>query len=83
MKYLFINVTAGAFSTGRIVAETCRELMAQGHQCLIGYGRGECACPDIPSIRIGSDLDHHINGGLSRIFDNAGFGTRGPTKKFL
>lgn len=74
---------AGSGSTGRIVAEACRDLMAQGHSCLIGYGRGQCSCPDIPCIRIGSDLDNRINAGLNRIFDNAGFGTKGPTRDFL
>ena len=83
MKYLFINVLAGTGSTGRIVAETCRDLMAQGHECLIGYGRGKCSCPDIPSVRIDSDLDNQINAGFNRIFDNAGFGTKGPTRRFL
>ena len=83
VKYLFINVLAGSGSTGRIVAETCRDLMAHGHECLIGYGRGQCSCPDIPCIRIGSDLDNKINAGLNRIFDNAGFGTESPTRKFL
>ena len=83
LKYLFINALAGCGSTGRIVAEICRDLMAQGHECLIGYGRGQNSCPDIPSIRIGSSLDTQINAGLNRIFDNAGFGTKGPTRKFL
>ena len=83
MKYLFINVTAGFGSTGRIVAETCRELMAHGHQCLIGYGRKEVRCPDIPTLRIGGDLDKKINAGMSRFLDNCGFGLQGPTREFI
>ena len=39
MKYLFINSVAGCGSTGRIAAEKCRELMAQGHECVLAYGR--------------------------------------------
>ena len=39
MKYLFINSVAGFGSTGRIVAELAREKLAQGHKCLIAYGR--------------------------------------------
>ena len=31
MRYLFINVTAGYGSTGRIAADQCRALTAQGH----------------------------------------------------
>lgn len=41
MKYLFINVVAGIGSTGRIAAEKCRELQAQGHECVLAYGRAE------------------------------------------
>ena len=39
MKYLFINVVAGYGSTGRIAADKCRELNAQGHTCVLAYGR--------------------------------------------
>ena len=41
MKYLFINVVAGSGSTGRIAAEQCRALQAQGHECVLAYGRWE------------------------------------------
>ena len=83
MKYLFINVTAGFGSTGRIVAETCRKLIKEGHRCLIGYGREENGCPDLDTLRIGTDLDVKINAGLSRFLDNSGFGLRGSTREFL
>ena len=83
MKYLFINSTAGGGSTGRIAAETCRELMAQGHQCMIAYGRTLGSCQDVPTLRICSDRDVKINALMCRIFDNSGFGTRRATRKFL
>ena len=83
MKYLFINSCAGWGSTGRIVEETCRELMAQGHECRIAYGRYLSGCQGIETLRINSDLDNKVNVLLNRLFDNHGFGTRGPTKKFL
>ena len=83
MKYLFINVTAGFGSTGRIVAESCRELMAEGHQCLIGYGRKQNGCPDIPTVRIGGEWDKKVNAAEGRILDNCGFGLKGPTREFL
>ena len=38
MKYLFINSVAGFGSTGRIAAEKCRELMAEGHDCVLAFG---------------------------------------------
>ena len=51
MKYLFINVLAGSASTGRLCAEKCRELMRQGHECLLAYGRGITGCEDIPTVK--------------------------------
>ena len=47
MKYLFINSVAGVGSTGRIAVETCRELMEQGHECLLAYGRTAGNCQDV------------------------------------
>lgn len=83
MKYLFINSLAGVGSTGRIAAGQCRELMAQGHECLIAYGREKGNCDDIPTVFIGSDLDHKIHGAMNRVFDCHGFGSYGATKRFL
>ena len=83
LKYLFINSTAGVGSTGRIAAETSRQLMAQGHQCMIAYGRSIANCQDIPTCRIGSGFDNRVNGVLCRCFDNHGFGTRAATEQFL
>ena len=83
MKYLFINSVAGVGSTGRIAAETCRELMAQGHECRLAYGRSCANCDDIPLIRIGTDMDFKIHGVINRIFDNHGFNSASATRKFL
>ena len=83
MKYLFINSVAGTGSTGRIAAEKCRELMAEGHECRLAYGRTCSGCEDIPTIRIGSDLDFKLHGVMNRIFDNHGFNSAAATKKFL
>lgn len=83
MKYLFINSVAGFGSTGRIVADKCRELMGQGHECLIAYGRDKANCDDIPSVCIGTPLDYKIHGVMSRVFDNHGFYSKSATKAFL
>ena len=83
MKYLFINSTAGWGSTGGIVAETCRELMAEGHQCRIAFGRKEPACPDIPVIRIGSEFINKVSFLESHLLDNHGFGPGGATRKLI
>lgn len=83
MKYLFINSVAGVGSTGRIVAETCRQLQSRGHSCVIAYGREMANCDGIETVAIGSPLDYRIHGALNRITDRHGFYSRSATKKFL
>ena len=83
MKYLFINSVAGVGSTGRIAAEQCRELMAQGHRCLLAYGREAANCQDIPTLQIGTKVDFHIHALQTRVFDNVGFGSAVATRRFL
>lgn len=83
MKYLFINSVAGFGSTGRIVAELCRDLSLKGHECRIAYGREKANCDDIPTICIGSRLDYQCHGVMSRVLDNHGFGSKAATKVFL
>lgn len=83
MKYLFINSLAGCGSTGRIAAEKCRELMKEGHQCLLAYGREKANCEDIPTIQIGKPLDYKLHGLRCRLLDDHGFGSKAPTRRFL
>jgi hypothetical protein len=83
VKYLFINSVAGVGSTGRIAADKCRELMAAGHECRLAYGRTCANCDDVPTIRIGTDLDFKLHGVMTRVFDNHGFASAAATKKFL
>lgn len=83
MKYLFINSVAGVGSTGRIAADKCRELMREGHDCVLAYGRTCGNCDDITTVRIGSDLDFKIHGVMNRIFDNHGFNSAAATRRFL
>ena len=83
MKYLFINSVAGFGSTGRIVAELAREKLAQGHTCLIAYGRDKAGCDDLETLRIGTDLDFKLHGVLNRVLDDHGFHSKAATKAFL
>lgn len=83
MKYLLINTVAGFGSTGRIAADICRELMAQGQTCTLAFGRMEENCEDIPTVRIGSDLTCQLHGLRSRLLDDQGFGSRAATRRFL
>ena len=83
MKYLFINTVAGYGSTGRIAAEKCRELTAQGHTCVLAYGRMITGCDDIQTVKIGSDYDVKCHALVSRLLDNSGFGSHRATVAFL
>ena len=83
MKYLFINSVAGFGSTGRIAAETCRELMAEGHDCVLAFGREKANCDDIPTVQIGTSMDYKLHGVRCRLLDDHGFGSKSATKRFL
>lgn len=83
MKYLFINSVAGLGSTGRIASDKCRELMAQGHSCVLAFGRAVANCDDIPTIQIGSAMDYRLHGIRTRLLDDHGFGSGAATRRFL
>ena len=83
MKYLFINSVAGIGSTGKIAAQQCRELMAQGHSCVLAFGRDCANCDDIPTIRIGTELEYKLHGIRTRLLDDHGFGSYRATQAFL
>ena len=83
MKYLFINSVAGIGSTGRIAAAQCRELMAQGHECLLAYGRDKANCDDVSTVRIGTPMDYRLHGLRTRLLDDHGFGSKAATRVFL
>ena len=84
MKVLQINSVCGIRSTGRICTDLADVLLQDGHECKIAYGR-----ESVPekyrkiAVRIGNDLDAKMHALQSRIFDNAGFGSRQATEKFI
>lgn len=83
MKYLFINSVAGFGSTGRIAAEKCRELIKEGHECVLAFGRDKANCDDIRTVQIGSALDFKLHGLRTRLLDDHGFGSKAATRRFL
>ena len=83
MKYLFINSVAGFGSTGRIAAEKCRELMAEGHECVLAFGREKANCDDIQTVQIGTPADFKLHAFRCRMLDDHGFGSKAATKRFL
>ena len=83
MRYLFINSVYGVGSTGRIVAEKCRQLRSEGHECAAAYGR---ACADNGAaqlIRIGTKADYLVHAGIVRLLDLNGYGSGAATRRLL
>ena len=84
MKVLMINSVCGIKSTGRIATDLADMLTKQGHTVKIAYGR-----ESVPekyneyAVKIGTDWDVRLHGGVARILDNAGFGSRKVTLKFI
>lgn len=84
MKVLMINVVCGIRSTGRICTDLATALEARGHEVKIAYGR-----ENVPeqfrkyAVKIGTDMDVRIHGIRSRLFDDAGFGSKRITERFI
>ena len=83
MKYLVINTVAGVGSTGKISADICRKLKAEGHDAVLAYGRDIANCDDIKTIRIGSMLDVYWHVAMTRLFDKHGLCSKRATRRFL
>lgn len=83
MRYLFINSVAGFGSTGRIVAQQCREFMSQGHECLIAYSREVKNCDGIPLYHIGNSFDVRLHALMGRLSDSSGFHSKKATSDFV
>lgn len=84
MKFLFVNSVCGIRSTGRIVTDLAEARMAEGHECIIAYGR-EIVPEKYKSLsyRIGTDVRVNINGFKARLLDNEGFNARHETETFI
>lgn len=84
MKVLQINVVCGIRSTGRICTDIAEMLTKDGHECKIAYGRETVPEKYQPyAVRIGTDWDTKLHGLKARLFDGAGFGSKGTTRRFI
>ena len=82
MRILQINSVCGIRSTGRIVTDLYQELVKEGHECCIAYGR-EQAPEKVNTYRINTKLDVMCHAGLSRITDRQGFYSTNATKRLV
>lgn len=82
MKILIINSVCGIGSTGRICTDLYEELVNQGHECCIAYGRG-LASSEYNTYKISNKLDNYWHVFETRFLDNHGFASRKVTKKFI
>lgn len=84
MRILQINTVCGIGSTGRICTDLLETLQNKGDECYICYGR------DTPpekykqfAKRVNNKFDTIINVLETRIWDNAGYGTRRYTQELI
>ena len=82
MKYLFINSVYGIRSTGKIISNLCHELIKQGNECVVAYGRQSIE-DDIKQIQIGTKMDYIAHAGIARVLDNQGLCSKRATKDLL
>lgn len=82
MRVLIINSVCGVGSTGRICTDLYDELVSNGHECCIAYGRGE-APEKYNTYKIGNKIDNYWHVLETRILDNHGFASRIATKKLI
>lgn len=82
MKIMQINSVCGIGSTGKITTDLYKVMKAQGHECIICYGRGT-APKGFATYRIGTDTDVYKHVLYTRITDKTAFASRKATEEFL
>ena len=81
MKYVQINTFPNK-STGTIMMQKHRELLAQGEESYVFWGRGRN--PENKwEYKFGSRAGVYLDGALTRLFGRAGFYSRKATKELL
>lgn len=83
MRVLQITAFSGWGCTGRIALGIHNELVAQGHESTIAWGRTNTAPDTVPTIQIGSSMDQKMHGLYTRITDRCGFGSKRVTEEFI
>ncbi|HEM6336796.1 TPA: glycosyltransferase [Streptococcus suis] len=82
MKILQINTVISYGSTGIICRNIARGLIANGHDCLTVYGRGNDV-EDIPTKKIGNKFEQGLHYLRSHFLDQHGLGSRFATRQLI
>ncbi len=83
-RILLVNSVLGMGSTGKIVGEYAEHFLRKGFEVKAAYGRGKVEKKYSKiAIRIGSKLNPAIHALRSRIFDDAGWGSKKATRRFI
>ena len=85
MRVLIINSVCGYGSTGKICSDIAQQLIRQGHECTVAYGRDGNVPEHLSqhSCRIGTDFEVKLHGLKTRLLDAHGFGSTNATKRFV
>lgn len=83
MRYLFINSVYGLGSTGRIIADQCKQLKNGGHICAVAYGRASVDDGAAQLIPIGTKAEYLLHAGMTRLFDRCGYCSGRATRRLL
>lgn len=82
MKVLQINTVVNSGSTGRIAEEIGIEIISQGHESFIAFGRGERPSKS-KLIKIGNTKDVYLHGVKTLLLDQHGLGSYGATQSLI
>jgi len=82
MKIFQIDVACNVTSTGRIAEGIGLEVIADGGESFIAYGRYGAESKS-KTYRVGNELGVILHGIYTRLFDRHGFGSRRATKNLI
>lgn len=83
MRVLQITAFSGWGCTGRIALGIHNELVSQGNDSSIAWGRINTAPDNVSTIKIGNSNDQKLHGLYTRLTDKCGFASKKVTRKFL
>ena len=82
MRILQINTVVNSGSTGRIAEEIGLEILSQGYNSYIAYGRGNRPSKS-KLIKIGNQKDVYLHGIRTLLTDQHGLGSYGATQSLI